>query len=204
MSVNDQMIVQAPPGTLFDIGANHGLFTIAMGVGTHRVYAFEPDPDNLIILRSRTDGLSTVTIVPTALGNYVGETRLWSGRLNPGGSTTSPAVGIDSQWGHAPDPIMVPITTIDAFVAEHQITDLVGLKIDVEGSEQQVLEGAYQTLRDFNLLIALETHSRVDMAAVHQLLIDAGYGAFTDAEPGNTPVEIMDMDHAYFCRKLHV
>jgi SAM-dependent methyltransferase len=57
---------------VFDIGANRGQYTIFLSklVGQKgKVYAFEPDPRNFLILKHRTRKLKNVIIERKAVGN---------------------------------------------------------------------------------------------------------------------------------------
>ena len=54
---------------------------------------------------------------------------------------------------------MVPMTSIDAIVAELSLQRLDLIKIDVEGFELDVLKGALQTIRRFRPRIVAEFNS---------------------------------------------
>jgi FkbM family methyltransferase len=130
--------------TVIEAGANAGAYTVlfARWVGPRgRVYAFEPVPAiaGLLAGQLRLNGVADrVTIVPSALGAAQGTTALlapgWAGINRAPVSQREAAVAIE-----------VPVTTIDAFCARERIVpDLI--KIDVEGAELAVLQGARNTI----------------------------------------------------------
>lgn len=187
-----------PQGTVLDIGANHGMYTGLFADHFPKVFAFEPSPANLLELQKNVGNRLNVEIIPKALSNMSGTTALWT-HMNPGMHTIEPTVGsMERKWGHDFEPLSVERTTLDQFVADRDITDLVGMKIDVEGHEQFLLEGAYHTLRRFPLWITMETHGNIDCDAVFQLLTSAGYYFFTSAA---APLHCIQRDYGYVCHK---
>ncbi len=126
-------------GCFFDVGGNIGIYSswAARQVGPGgQVHTFEPIPTTRELL-AKTLGynkLDGVHVEPTAVGNEVGTVRMYR---RPGGSGTASAA-----LHKEGDPFVVPLTTLDAYVAKSgcAIPDLI--KIDVEGLEQAVLEGA--------------------------------------------------------------
>ena len=171
--------------TFVDIGAFHGLYTIAVGnrVGKDgRVFAFEPDPNNLSFLKEHIilNHLENITTIEDkAVSSKSGLTFFNSG------------CGSESQINAtATSGFTVPVVTIqDSFLG--QTIDL--LKIDVEGFEQAVLEGAMDLLKDGRRrprAIYIEMHpyaweaSGASSQRILSLLRDAGYGLFTlDGKP---------------------
>lgn len=142
------------PGDVFlDIGANVGYFSVLAGriVGrTGRVVAFEPHPEALSRLRQAVavNALTDVIeIVDTAVANASGTTRLF---LSDDSvlSTTDPARSPARDHFAFPRSIDVRRLTLDAWLAERP--DLMprvrAIKIDVEGTEADVLEGMRRTL----------------------------------------------------------
>ena len=53
----------------------------------------------------------------------------------------------------------VGVTTIDDYVAEHQLRP-VAIKLDVEGAEYSVIEGALKTIRDFHPILLISIYHR--------------------------------------------
>lgn len=148
-----------PGDTALDVGANIGVFTIAMGLavgGFGKVIAFEPQPPIFDILRRNIDrcGLGHVDahrmIVDERDGDgaFVGVTHLPDGKLLNFG-----AMNVDSRvldgFG---DLVPTPMRTIDSLGLER--CDFI--KIDVEGGEAAVLKGASTTLTRQRPIICLE------------------------------------------------
>lgn len=119
-------------GVVYDIGANIGLTSIAATQRGCRVFAFEPAPRALEALRANTLSRPDVSVVSTAIGAS-------SGRI---AFTESPFLA----GSHVDDEgaTLVSIRSLDDWRAETRapLPDLV--KIDVEGHEPAVLDGALQ------------------------------------------------------------
>jgi FkbM family methyltransferase len=165
-----------PGMTFVDVGANVGLFTIVasalVGVGG-RVFAYECNPGMVECLRSniRMNWFNDrVVLVPKAAGRDGSPTRFWmSDRVAGLGST---------QAGDASNPkdgdvieLEVPTESLDEGLDDVQFVDL--LKIDVEGGEAAVLDGARQLLTSQKIgMLSLEFRGDV--------LTDAAYAEMTE------------------------
>jgi FkbM family methyltransferase len=127
-----------PGAVVLDIGANIGFHTVqfarAVGPAGH-VYAFEPDPDNLHVLRHniRRNQLTNVTVLPKAVAAAGGALRLYRSAENRGDHRV-----YDS--GDAREVIEVPSVAIDDELAH--VTGQVSLvKMDIQGAEPLALRG---------------------------------------------------------------
>lgn len=135
----------------YDIGANVGIYTLlaAQLVGhSGSVYAFEPMPRNLDFLHRHVamNKLSNVTIFEQAVSNVQGTIR-----FSPGASHSM--AKMDEQGK-----VEVSVTSLDAAVANHGLRPPHMIKIDVEGAEVSVLEGAAHLLAANSPIIFLATH----------------------------------------------
>lgn len=135
-----------PPGGLaFDIGAHVGNRTLAWRRLGARVLAVEPQPDCQRVLAALFARDPAVTVLPLAVGEAEGEAQLLVSPHNPTVSTLSAdwarRVGATPGFRgtHWRAGVRVPVTTLDALIAEHGRPDFV--KIDVEGLELAVLNG---------------------------------------------------------------
>jgi FkbM family methyltransferase len=145
-------------GTFVDIGANVGLYTCVMAnhVGpTGSVVAFEPMPENIALLRRNigVNRLSNVDVQPVGLSNRSGKAVLYVPLQHPGGPSAATQVCDPGGWRAVGDTSM---TTLDqAFQGDR--LDLI--KVDVEGHEVQVLEGAHSVIEHFRPIVAREVIS---------------------------------------------
>lgn len=162
-------------GVLYDVGANVGFFSLigARLVGAEgRVYAFEPAPGNAAAVRENAalNGLSQIEVIESAVGAERGRERLllvedlsWS--------------HLESQGWHprTDTTLEVDVVTIDDLVAEGRIRPPDVVKIDVEGSEIDVLAGMRATLAEHRPVLVCELHDTNEafLAAVEE----AGYRA---------------------------
>jgi FkbM family methyltransferase len=136
------------PGTLFvDIGANAGVYSVwAADLGA-QVIAVEPDAGALAALQANaTLNGYEFEVVPAALFASKGVMSFTEG-LGP----NNHLLRVD---GEGPHGLAVQTTTLDEVLGDRLAQ---GLKIDVEGAERFVLEGAHRALAERRLpVIQLE------------------------------------------------
>ena len=134
------------PGDLvFDVGAHVGNRTRALAALGCRVVAVEPQADFALLLRTLFCGSAHVTVVEAAAAEASGRRSLAVSERTPTVSTTRESwrkdiarqPGFDRvRWSRTVD---VDATTIDQLIERFGLPAFV--KIDVEGSEPQVLDG---------------------------------------------------------------
>jgi FkbM family methyltransferase len=152
---------------VFDIGANAGYFTLLASrlVGPEgRVVAFEPLPRALELLRRHVElnAVENVQVVDAAVSSRDGEAlfrddSLTMGRLTDDGD------------------IRVRLVALDGLCAAGELPVPDVLKIDVEGAELDVLEGARTLLAERHPALLVSTHGRASHEACCAFLSAAGY-----------------------------
>lgn len=161
-----------PDWVYFDIGANEGEQTVfaAKRLARGRVVAFEPSTPvrHRVTKNVANNGFTNVTIERYALSDRPGELPLYraparyaDGSFNDGLATLHPRDTVNALEE------IVPVTTLDAYVATASISRLDIMKIDVEGAEYAVIAGATATIDRFRPLIILEVVEETNEAAGH-------------------------------------
>ena len=128
-----------PGDVVLDIGANIGLYTLAMSRAVGRegkVVAFEPDPDNLMVLRHNVQAnhCENVIVAPCALGDQTKEMNLFQVDEQKGYQSFA-------DLGHTGKSVRVSMRRGDDVLRELGVDSPSVVKIDVEGAEPLVLEG---------------------------------------------------------------
>ena len=147
------------PGMVFlDVGANDGLYTIfaARKVGeSGAVWAFEPSEREFQRLchNVQWNELKQVRAFKLALSDYEGTAELKiAGSEHAGQNTLGDFI--------YQVPLLrkqcVEVRTLDGLIHEKGLTSIDVMKIDVEGSEQRVLEGASNVLRNIRPILVFE------------------------------------------------
>lgn len=129
---------------VIDIGAHCGIYTVALAKKVNRVYSFECSPKtfNYLCANIALRGLDyRVTKYNVALGSSEGTTSYYIRDPNDGGGNGICRFDYDEK--RQTESIEVPVRTLDSF----GLKNIGFIKIDVEGAEQQVLEGAVETLK---------------------------------------------------------
>lgn len=154
--------------TVFDVGAHVGFYTLlasTLAGRDGRVFAFEPEPRSLRYLREhlRLNDVTNVTIIEAAVSAATGVARFnegprfSTGRLSEDGGIT------------------VRTVALDELVATGQVPMPQCIKIDVEGTELDVLAGARQILTKARPTLFLATHSTTIHEHCCTFLRDLGY-----------------------------
>jgi FkbM family methyltransferase len=180
-----------------DVGANIGYFTCLMGKlagSSGKVLAIEPEPQNFALLRQNIElnRLTNATVQPCALGASEGSAMLGLYKAANRGRHSL----VDTQ---AKTQIEVPVRTLDELVrnAGPNTKSWSLLKIDVEGYEGFVLDGAKETLPQVETLVmeyspALLRAGGRDPAATLRLL--ASYFSHISRIANNGLVEVTAAD----------
>jgi FkbM family methyltransferase len=163
-----------PNMTVWDIGANVGLFSFAAASLGAQVVAIEPDTwlANLMH-RSALLNKLPVTVLPAAVSDHQGVSRLY---LSDQGKASNSLVGD----GIAQTVIAVTLDSLLEHFAAPQV-----LKIDVEGMEYAVLRGARRVLQARPRIFCEVTDHH---EAIGKLLTEANYQFYAAREPNGPPL----------------
>jgi FkbM family methyltransferase len=166
-------------GCFVDIGANVGAYSALaadiVGPSGH-VYAFEPAPENAAKLRERFVTVSQVSIIEAAVGDVSRTVRLYLDAENP----TQHSLG-SHNVGRGGGAVKVQQRALDD-VKGLRPPDVI--KIDAQGGELRVLQGARHVLESARPFIVFELwpyglkNLRADPADLLAELKPAGYTLF--------------------------
>jgi FkbM family methyltransferase len=156
--------------TVVDIGANVGNHTFYFSeiCEAKTVYAFEPVEANFLLCKKNNPKASTYKV---ALSNYIGTCNL--NNTQPWNSGTS--FMVDTKDGD------VEVKTLDWY----KYSGVTFIKIDVEGAEVAVLQGARETIIRNQPELLVEVHNDVTVEDIMKTL------------PGNYSYEFLG-NHHYF------
>ncbi len=166
----------ANPGIILDAGANIGLaaaWFMAHNPG-RMIVCFEPLRGNVgMVMRN----CPSARVIQTALGAATGEVCL----------QVDPAAVMASTLGREmpTQELVFPMIRLDDAPGLDPETEIALLKIDVEGMELEVLQGATATLTRTHQVI-LETHGQERHNSVSELLTQAGFHLAIDQFNGRT------------------
>tara|TARA_R100000008_G_scaffold86535_1_gene80043 strand:- start:1107 stop:1967 length:861 start_codon:yes stop_codon:yes gene_type:complete len=135
MSIMDHVVNEGM--TCIDLGANIGYATLLMlnNVGKNGyVYAIEPDPNNLGMLKkniAENNFENTCELIECAMSNEDGELSFWQSSRPNCSSVQKTKTSVNE--------IRVPCYTLDTFLENRKYPNFI--KMDIEGHETKVFEG---------------------------------------------------------------
>ena len=157
----------SPGDVVFDVGAHVGFYSLLasrLAGPQGRVVAFEPLPRNVELLERHVacNGASNVLVVRAAVGERTGQERF--------DDKGDPSMGALAAEGE-----LVDLVCIDDLVEEGKVPPPRLVKIDVEGAESRVLEGAAATLAKHRPAVLLAAHGWKQWSECSRRLTDLGY-----------------------------
>jgi FkbM family methyltransferase len=143
-----------PGMTVADIGANIGHHTLILAnlvTSLGSVHSFEPYPDTFheLVDNVRRNGFDRVHCNNVALSSKAGSATLYIG-------SDEAVNSLERTKYYDERKLTVSTDTLDNYVEREQLSSLDLVKIDVEGAERLVLEGAAVTLKKFKPLLVVE------------------------------------------------
>ncbi len=164
-------------GLIVDIGANLGVMSayLAQKNSSWKIVAVEPIPlHNAIIHRFfKYKKLMNIDVVEQAISNKQGlvemkvplEDGVWQHGL----------ASLEIQKDRAGELHQVPAITLDQLMEQYPNEMLIGIKIDVENHEWEVLQGGLQTIRKYQPIIMAELWNDPKKEECLHLLTSLGY-----------------------------
>lgn len=169
-----------PGSVVIDVGASLGEWTVPLaraGECLGRVIAIEPAPRSAVALEATlvANALRQVEIIRCAIADRDGAGEfavpiVTSPRIDTGTAHLAPApAGYEA--------LQVPLRSLDSLAAERGLSRLDLIKIDVEGHERRVLDGAAAMLQRHRPVLVVETghESTGDRRAIRDQLGGLGY-----------------------------
>lgn len=134
-----------------DVGANLGYYTLIFSrlVGKDgKVYAFEPEPDNFVLLKKNVDinGCRNVVLIQKAASNMTDKIKMYL--------ANNPTIHTIFDTNEHRRSIDIKAIRLDDYFADYDGV-LNFIKIDVEGSESFVIEGMQSILQKTKDLIMM-------------------------------------------------
>lgn len=174
-------------GDLLDIGANLGVVAASLcrRFPNRRLHAFEPNPAThaALVKNLARNGCKLAEAYQLAVADHDGEVRF----------AADDASRATNHIAAASDPNAKPVkcVTVDSFVASNSLAKIALMKVDVEGYEKLVFDGARESLVAgriaavyFEVCPVLAARAGYGPADAAQLLASAGYRLFTLSSRG--------------------
>jgi FkbM family methyltransferase len=143
-----------------DVGANIGLYSLGLSALAPggRVYAFEPSPATFGHLQANLERNRATNVVASnlAVSDGTGTVTFHDFSFFSAGSFSSDDASLLSSESYGSESFQAATTTVDQFVADQGLDRVDLVKIDVEGAELSVLEGAQKTLAQYRPTTVLE------------------------------------------------
>ena len=149
---DQQKIVGDKEVTIFDVGAHQGqtstLYNNLFKNAT--IYSFEPSPEAFEVLKKTCEAHKNITPFNIALSNTSGSVKFHLNQSSQTNSLLKTDDRSDKTWPvnllNTKETINIDCVTIDDFVTQNNISHIDILKLDTQGTEYQIIEGAAQTI----------------------------------------------------------
>lgn len=135
-------------GTLIDVGAHWGYYSMLLARQVDRVFAIEANPITFKYLAESVRRNGFTNVIPIQMAAWNEKAKLWAGE--PHGNTGGAGVGGPTRggewnvWGETLDTIFRP-------------SEVQFMKIDCEGADSRVLEGSRRILTEGSPQILIES-----------------------------------------------
>lgn len=140
---------------IIDCGAFCGttVYTFSKLVGDEgKVYAFEPDETNYKCLISNIEKHKLTNVIPLKKAIWSKTTQL---EFQAEGNMGSAVKGASSRENNT---VKIDAISLDDLIKEYNIPKIDFIKMDIEGSEEEVIKAMKHSLKKYNTSIIIEVH----------------------------------------------
>ncbi len=157
---------------IMDVGGNFGYLSMtwasSIAKDSGRVYCFEPSRGIYEVLKGSVEENhfhTNLEIINSAVGETTGTIDVYDNGIS---ANRNELKGVNSTY-------KIQMTSIDHFCVEKDISRVDLIKIDVDGSELNVLQGAESAIKKFKPVLIVETNKDVRIV---RFCTEAGYRIF--------------------------
>ena len=173
---NLSRITNNPENTIFlDIGASYGTYALFFARYFNKVYAFEPGEESMLMLKTNIslNNINNINTQQIGLASFTGE-----GYLNiPEGDNGSAFITKTESINEDFRSYSIKVNKLDDAIQGDECN--VGLiKIDAEGLEKEILQGAKTVLKQSNPVVMFEAHGELKAGGIIEELKSQGYVHF--------------------------
>lgn len=179
-----------PGDCVIDVGGNRGLYTYKLHKIGATVEVFEPNPKCFDILSSWAANKPGLNAHSVALSNAEGESKLRIPVDFRGEEHDASATIEDTKFLNTRDQL-VQLRTLDSY----GFKGIRLIKIDVEGHELKVIEGAGSTIHEARPVLIIEIEQRHNSSPIREIfrkVNDLGYRGFFLGKNGLADLEHFD------------
>ena len=216
--------VLKPGDTFVDVGASIGWYTLnaARKVGASgRVYAFEPDPRSVELLRKNVaaNGFGNVTVVPKAVSETNGSKKFFLRKTRWANNSfydplANPKVLVlpfveGSSVENFSEEVEIETISLDDYLKDVPVNVI---KMDTEGAEHLVQKGALRTLRNNRGIVVISEFIPLYMASCGgnpaeflRTFADLGFSVYeiSDEAKKIVPVTTEELLRTYTSEKMN-
>ncbi len=143
---------------IFDVGANTGSYALLCQQinPNSQIFCFEPHPQTFSLLQKQVQNNKNIKTLNLALSNKSGKLALYDYQDNRNSrhATLCQDV-IETVANQTSINFEVPVSTVDEIIIEQRLKKIHLLKVDVEGHDLQVLQGAKSAIAN-NIVQAIQ------------------------------------------------
>lgn len=136
------------PNVIFDVGANKGQYStlLIQHYPKASIYSFEPNPNTFEVIKNSIG--DKINLFNIGMGESLGQLDLHFDKNDETSvqATSDPEILKEIAKTENITSVKIEIDTIDNFCATHKIEEIDLLKIDTEGFEIEVIDGAQKML----------------------------------------------------------
>ncbi|NHN58563.1 MULTISPECIES: FkbM family methyltransferase [Halorussus] len=159
----------SPGDVLYDVGANIGNYTLVAAIADREVVSFEPDPEMFCRLQKNIGINDTNLVTAYNIGLANKETTLTFYQSSHQGRGSFNKFNATYDNSHIVGTQDVDVTMLDRIIESDSLPSPNHLKVDVEGFEKEVLQGASQTIEKYRPTLYIEPHETAENHGIEGL-----------------------------------
>ena len=181
-------------GTFIDVGAHTGYYSLYMLPCVTWVYAYEPDAQSYEVLERNSMQSENIFPYCYAVSSQSGVMDI---EVKGGGFTFIKGTSSMPFSPERTDRKQIKVISIDDHANEYR-SAVTGIKIDVDGPDLDVLEGALETIKKFKPVVLIELSSN-ETDRLFDICADIGYWVYAFARKQDCYKDLTFMSLSRIC-----